>query len=250
MPGDRVFEGMFRLLIAALIIGLVPPASAADLRVAAAANFRLALEELAPAFAAATSHRIRSSVGSTGQLAAQILQGAPFDVLLAADTASVEHLLAEGAAVAGSERIYAIGRLVLISGNGSTGTIDGTLTRARRIAIANPKTAPYGQAARAYLKHQGQWEALAGRVILARNVSGAFAAVRTGAADAGIVALSSVAINGDAHVALPAGTYPEIRQMAVILSYGAENPAAPAFLDFLTSPEAVTIIQRHGYDVR
>ncbi|MEM7179180.1 MAG: molybdate ABC transporter substrate-binding protein [Pseudomonadota bacterium] len=238
------------LIIAALLSAL--PAGAADLRVAVAANFRPVLEELAPLFHDETSHRVLISAGSTGQLAAQIQQGAPFDVLLAADSATPARLVATGDAVPETREIYAEGALVLI-GADTADAADAdprtVLQAARRIALANPRTAPYGMAARAYLEQAGLWTQLENRLVLGRNAAGAFAAVASGAADAGLVALSSALAGDVSYLTLPPDQAPPIRQEAVMLRPGSANPASALFLAFLSSPQARTIIQRFGYDV-
>ena len=231
---------MLRIILSFVLVVMVAlPAEARDLRVAVAANFRDAAQEIAEAFTARSGVEVALSVGSTGHLAGQILLGAPFDLFLAADRATPERLVTEGRGA--SPSTYAIGRLVLITATGSAP--EGTaLTDARRIAIANPRSAPYGRAAEAYLRAAGLWQSLQSKLVLSQSVSAAFAAVASGAADAGLVALSSALAQDRAYLALDAA--PGIEQQALLLS---DRQEAAAFMAFLLAPEAQTLIKRYGY---
>ncbi|MBY8974426.1 molybdate ABC transporter substrate-binding protein [Rhodobacteraceae bacterium NNCM2] len=240
---------MRHILLLIAILAPLHSAGAADLRVAVAANFRQVLRELAPKFQDETGHSISISAGSTGQLASQILQGAPFDVFLAADSQRVGQLVDLGAAIGDTVVTYAIGKLALIGPATGAATPAELLTNAKRIALANPRTAPYGEAAEAYLRETGLWDEVAGRLVLSGNVSGAFAAVQSGAADVGLVAYSSVVAANVPYLPLTAEGMAPIRQEAVLLTNGQENPAAEPFLAFLLSPEAKAVIEQYGYDV-
>ena len=230
-------------------------ASGADALAAVATNFAGAMTALGSAFDRDGVHRIRVATGSTGALYAQITQGAPFDLLLAADRARPERLEAEGHAVPGSRRTYALGRLVLWSADPARVTSDGVQTlhesTYRKLAIANPELAPYGRAARDMLQALELYERLRKRIVMGENVGQAHALVATGNAELGLVALSQIMRPGPGgpgsrwHV--PPDLHTPIRQDAVLLRHGAQNPAAAAFLRFLFGPRARDIIEAHGY---
>lgn len=247
---------MFRVLVGLLLAAIIAvPALAETATIAVAANFRKPLQELAAAFATETGHELVISAGSTGQLYAQIGNGAPYDVFLAADEARPTRAIAEGLAVPESELIYAVGRLVLLTRDAALREKLGTppaLSRLATIAIANPVTAPYGAAALQVLERLGQRDALSGRLAEAQNIGGVNAAIHTGAAEAGFVALSSLGRPDEPGAEawlVPADLYDPIRQGAVLLLHGQNNPAAIAFLDWLAGPAAAEIIRRYGYDL-
>ncbi len=230
------------------------PLPAGEARVAVAANFLGGLRDLAPAFTAASGHRLKISAGSTGKLYAQIRNGAPFDVFLAADAERPLRLEREGLAVAGSRFTYAVGRLVLWSPR--PGRFDDGLAwlRAgefRRIALANPATAPYGRAARQFLEGHRLWRALSARLVRGESVAQAFQFVATGAVDAGFVALAQLrsgVVKDGSRWPVPARFHDPIEQQAVLLARGTANPAARAFLDFLRAPATRERIAAAGYD--
>lgn len=233
---------------------LASPAGAGQVAVAVATNFVTPLAALTPAFEAATGHVALVSSGSTGKLAAQIAQGAPFDVFLAADAARPEALVAAGHAVAGSASTYALGRLVLLSRAAeATGAdcLDFLRASAGKVAIANPRTAPYGAAALQAIDALGLGPALADRLVQGEDIGQTYAFVATGNAVAGFVGLSQVIDQGDDGVGcrwtVPTGLHDPIAQRAVLLVHGRDNPAAAAFLAFLRGPEAAAIIARFGY---
>jgi molybdate transport system substrate-binding protein len=234
---------------------LVTAAQAETVTVAAAANFRKPLDEIAARFSAATGHEVVVSVGSSGQLYAQIANGAPFDVFLSADQARPSQAVAAGLAVPGSQRTYAAGRLILIFRDEETAVRVGTppdLSQIGTLAIANPATAPYGVAAVQVIEKLGAKDTLAGRIAEAQNVSGVNAAVETGAAEAGFAALSSVsepAAPEPRGWPVPDDLHDPIRQDAVVLERGRDNPAAAAFHDYLFGGEAAGVIRAYGYDV-
>jgi molybdate transport system substrate-binding protein len=229
-------------------------ARAAEVQVAVAANFALPLARIAAGFSAATGHRLKVSAGATGRFYAQIVAGAPFDVLLAADERVPERLVAEGRAVAGSVFTYATGRLVLWSGR--PGFVDDrgeVLARGRfaHLAIANPKVAPYGAAAIEVLQARGLLDALTPKLVSAESVAQTHAFVATGNAELGFVALSQVALPGrpttGSYWLVPADLYRPIRQDAVLLKAGEGNPAAAALLVYLKSAAARDVIRSFGY---
>ncbi|MGS4946117.1 molybdate ABC transporter substrate-binding protein [Meridianimarinicoccus sp. RP-17] len=246
----------FRLILALMLCLAGPAAARADTAlVAVAANFAETADALLPAFRDATGHDLEITTGSTGKLYAQIKAGAPFDVLLSADAATPARLLDEGRAVAGSGFTYAVGRLTLwsadparIGGDGRAALADPGL---RFVAIANPDLAPYGIAAREALQSLGLWEALQPKIVMGQNIGQTHAMVATGAAEIGFVALSAVlsprAETKGSHWDVPQAMYAPIRQDAVLLTAGADNAAARAFLDFLRGQEAAAVIDRFGY---
>ena len=197
-------------------------------------------------------HRLRVAVGSTGKLYAQILHGAPFDVLLAADQERPVLLERAGLAIPGSRRTYAIGRLTLWSADPERvqGDIPALLTAGnfRRLAMANPDLAPYGAAAREVLTGFGLYGALDKKIVTAENIGQTYAMVATGNAEIGFVAASGVRSTGEgSRWDVPADLHAPIRQDAVLLSRAENNIAALAFLDFLRTDRARAIISGYGY---
>jgi len=233
-----------------------PTAGTADaLRVAVAANFRSTLIALRQTYQQTTDATLKISSGSSGKLTTQIYNGAPFDLFLSADQAHVDLLIANGHGRKQDRFSYARGRL-LLAGSDSRTQAQSCMDLLRasqrsRVAIANPKTAPYGQAARAVLEQMGLWTDKKVRRITAENVSQAAQFVYTGNADFGFIAASHVASAGP-----PAGcltsvdptTYPPLTQVALILAKkAARRASAVKFVDFLKSKEAADIISRFGY---
>jgi molybdate transport system substrate-binding protein len=239
---------------AALCVG-VPPARAGVVRVAVASNFALPLARIATDFSAATGHTLQVSVGSTGKFYQQIAAGAPFDMLIAADDDTPARLAKEGLAVTGSSFTYAIGRLALWSAQ--PGLVDAqgavlTTGQFRHLAIANPKVAPYGQAAMAVLRARGLSESLAPRLVTGETIAQAYQFVFTGNAELGFVALSQLQVPGKpaggSHWLVPQALHGEIRQDAVLLKPGRGNPAAAALLSWLQGEPARALIKQFGYD--
>ena len=227
---------------------------AAEVQVAVAANFTAPMKEIAAAFERDTGHRALLAFGATGKFYAQIKNGAPFEVFLAADAKTPAKLEDEGAAVAGSRFTYAIGKLVLWSAQ--PGYVDErgeVLAKGafRHLAIANPKTAPYGAAAMEVLRRLGLAESLADRLVTGENIAQAYQFVASGNAELGFVALSQVMddgkLAGGSAWIVPEDYYGEIRQDAAILATGRDNPAAQALVDYLKGDAAAAIIGAYGY---
>ena len=241
------------ILIAHLLAGAAlagTPPRGNTVRAAVAANFTAAAREIAAAFEDATGDGALLSFGSTGQLYAQILQGAPFEVFLAADEARPELAEREGLAVPGSRRTYAVGRLVLFSAEAGRVTGPDALRDPglRRIALANPALAPYGRAALEAARALGVEDIVRDRQVIGANVSQAHQFVRTGNAELGFLALSQVVGSADgSRWLVPGHLHAPIRQQAVLLEAGRRNPAAARFLGFLGSATAHEILRRHGY---
>lgn len=240
-------------LLLAVVAGCDKPADTARVHVAVATNFVAPLEDIVRAFEVRHAAQVTVSPGSTGKLYAQVLHGAPYDVLLAADSERPRRLLDEGQAVAGSGQTYAVGRLSLwrrdVALDG--GDCDLATLEVARLALANPALAPYGAAAREALVNAGAWERLAERVVYGENVGQAFALVATGNADAGLVATSLlVALPSEragSACAVAGRLHEPIRQDAVLLMRAADNRAARDFLEFLQGEQARGVIRRHGY---
>jgi len=241
---------MIRSLILAFALISAPVAASAETAtVAVAANFVTTLEKLSARFEAGGEHDIRIVSGSTGKLYTQIIHGAPFDLFLAADAARPARLMEERAGVA--RQPYATGRLVLWSRKGTAP--DNGLTGATlpRLAIANPDLAPYGSAAVQALAHHGLTGDARPAIVMGENVAQAIAMLATGNVDHGLVPLSirtseALMEAGDIQP-IAAEAHDPIRQDAVLLNRGAQNPAAVAFFAFLTSDEATAIIVADGY---
>jgi molybdate transport system substrate-binding protein len=228
-----------------------PDQQTRPVRVAVAGNFAPPLAELGRRFTERSGVPIEPSIGATGQLYAQIENGAPFDVFLAADDFRPALLERSGRAVPGSRFTYAIGRLVLlVPGHDSVAepVIELRAGSIRTLAIANPRTAPYGAAAEAVLRRWGLWDSLESAIVRGENIAQAFQFVASGAADAGLVALAQVMHRepGEYRV-LPDSLYAPIRQEAVLLQHGADHAGARAFLEFLRREDARRVIAAFGY---
>jgi molybdate transport system substrate-binding protein len=246
-----------RLLLAATtawVATMAQPAQAAEVQVAVAANFAAPLAQVAEGFTAATGHTFKVSVGSTGKFYQQIVAGAPFEVLIAADDETPARLVKEGLAVAGSNFTYAIGKLALWSAR--TGTVDGqgavlAADKFSHLAVANPKISPYGQAGMEVLQARGLLETLKPKFVTAESIAQAYQFVATGNAELGFVALSQLLVPGrpagGSYWLVPPALHGEIRQDAVLLKAGAANPAAIALLAWLKTEPAKAIIQVYGY---
>ncbi len=241
--------------VAVLLLVLAACAArAGEVQVAVAANFARPLARIAQSFSAATGHTLKTSAGATGKFYAQIAAGAPFEVLLAADDETPGKLIAEGRAVPGTAFTYAVGALVLWSAQpgyvDDRGAVLGS-GRFAHLAIANPKLAPYGAAAVEVLKARGLLDALAGKLVTAESIAQAYQFVVTGNAELGFVALSQVEVPGrppaGSYWLVPADLYRPIRQDAVLLKPGENNPAAAALLAYLKTPAARALIRSFGY---
>jgi molybdate transport system substrate-binding protein len=212
------------------------------------------MARIAAEFATATGHTAKLTSGATGKFYAQIVAGAPFEVLIAADDETPKRLVAEGLAVPGTSFTYALGRLVLWSAQPGFVDSRGAVLESGRfmhLAVANPKVAPYGRAALQVLAARGLGQALRPRLVTGESIAHAYQFVVTGNAELGFVALSQVAVPGrpaaGSYWQVPASLYGEIRQDAVLLGRGQDNPAAAALLAYLKSEAARRVIREHGY---
>lgn len=234
-------------LVVALLLTQSLALAATPVRVAVAANFANPLRELVKLYHSEHSDAsIQLTVASTGKLAAQIRQGAPFDIFLAADQRRPKALEQETLTVKGSRRTYALGRLALWSAQsgldlGPKLLESGTLSP---VALANAKTAPYGVAAEAVLADLKLPSSV--KLVRGENVAQTWQFAKSGAAQAAFVALSQVRGSGGSLWLPPADRYPPIIQQGVLLE---RRPEARAFYDFLFSDSARAVIQRDGYGV-
>ena len=242
------------MLIGAALCVTALAARADEVSVAVAANFAGPLAKIGEGFSVATGHTIKVSAGATGKLYAQIVAGAPFEVLVAADDETPKKLIAEGHAVAGSNFTYAIGKLVLWSAQPGFVDDQGAVLGSGKfahLAIANPKVAPYGRAGVEVLGARGLTDTLASKLVTGESIAQAYQFVATGNAELGFVALSQVAVPGKPAAGsswiVPQSMYGEIRQDAVLLKAGEKNPAATALLTYLKSEPARRVIQSFGY---
>ncbi|MDP2030792.1 MAG: molybdate ABC transporter substrate-binding protein [Thiobacillus sp.] len=239
-----------------LLLALIShSAYAAEVQVAVAANFTAPMQAIAAAFEKSTGHKAQLSFGATGKFYAQIKNGAPFDVLLAADDETPARLEREGAAVAGSRFTYAIGQLALWSAKPGYVDAKGEVLKTGafdHLALANPKLAPYGAAAVETLNRLGLLAALQPRFVQGENIAQTFQFVSTGNAELGFVALSQVMKNGKVSSGsawiVPPSLHAPIRQDAAILIRGKDNPAALALMKYLKEDQARAIIKTYGYD--
>ena len=247
-----------RGLLAGALLLAAGAAAAAEVRVAVAANFAAPMKAIAAQFEQASGHRAVVSLGATGAFYAQIRHGAPFEVLLAADAATPARLVADGAADAASRFTYAVGRLVLWSADAARVDAQGTALRApragERLAVANPRLAPYGAAALQALERLGVAALWRDHLVQGENIAQAHQFVASGNAALGFVALSQVAAPGGGFAAgsgwrVPESLHDPIRQDAVLLARGRANPAAAALLQYLRSDAARRVIAAHGYGV-
>jgi molybdate transport system substrate-binding protein len=227
------------------------PSRETELVVFAASDLQFALAEVSNAFALGGHPKPTLSIGSTGTLSQQIENGAPADVFFAADETYVIGLEQKGLLVAGTRQLYAIGRIVLIERAGLppvTVLVDLARSDVGRIAIANPDHAPYGRAARDAMIRTGLWPALQPRLVLGENVSQTFQFVRTGNADAGVVALSlAIGTPGTRYSVIDAALHDPIAQAAGVLARTRQPAAAREFLAFVNGPTGRPIMRKYGF---
>ncbi len=250
-----MFRGLFFCLLFASIGA--PAATGETLTIAVASNFSRPAQAIAERYAAATGHDVRLTPGSTGKLYAQITNGAPFDVFLAADVERPMLLETAGLGVHGSRFTYAIGSLVLWS---TDKTLEGVGCMValedladRKLAIANPQTAPYGVAAEQFLKSEGLWDRVQPALVFGENIAQTLQFVASGNASLGLISKSQ-AIDPRLPAAtcrrdVPASQHSDLQQQAILLRRAEHKEAATGFLAFLRDTIAMDIIDAHGYRV-
>lgn len=255
MPAHPSVSWLLALATLSATLSAMPAARAAQVQVAVAANFAAPMKEIAAGFEQDTGHRAVLAFGASGKFYAQVRRGAPFEVLLAADDRIPARLEADGLTAPGTRFTYAVGRLALWSPK--PGVVDSGGQVLRRagvdhIAIANPRSAPYGAAARETLGKLGLLDALAPRLVQGENIAQAHQFVSTGNAGLGFVAVSQVyrhgRLNAGSAWIVPAALHQPIRQDAVVLARGSANPAARALERYLKSGRARAIMRSYGYE--
>lgn len=230
-------------------------AQAGTLNVAVASNFSYTLKLLSSDFTKQTGHQLRISSASTGKLYTQIQYGAPFDVFLAADEIRPELLVTENKAEQASAYVYAKGQIVLMSNIKSGESCQDILSSSdlKRLSIANPKTAPYGAAARQVMEKLALWQQIQPRLVKGENIAQTLQFVSTKNAQAGFVAKSMLSMGKQLDYAciwdIPTDMYSPIKQKMVVLSKAKEKPSAQAFMQYIRSDQAKEIIKASGYDV-
>ncbi|HRC86239.1 MAG TPA: molybdate ABC transporter substrate-binding protein [Thermoanaerobaculia bacterium] len=251
MPGP-LLPRLLASLLPALALSL--PAAAAEIRVLAAASLTDVLEELAESYQKASGDTLVLSFGASNLLARQVEEGAPADLFLSADEASMDRLEAQKLLVAGSRRSLLSNRLVIVVPTDSPLSIrtaeDLAGSAVRHLALAEPRTVPAGIYAREYLSRKGLWERLAERVIPADNVRAALAVVEGGDAEAGIVYASDARMTRRVRVAftVPAAEGPRISYPVALLSGSHEPEAARRVLEYLSSEAALAVFRRYGFE--
>lgn len=247
---------MLRPAALLLLVIACAGAHADEVQVAVAANFTAPMKLIAANFERDTGHKVLASFGATGKFYAQVQNGAPFDILLAADDQTPARLEKEGAAVAATRFTYAVGKLVLWSAQPGLVDDKGEVLRKgafAHVALADPKLAPYGAAAVEILRKLDLYEALEPKFVMGENIAQAHQFVASGAAPLGFVAMSQVIEGGKLKSGsawfVPAGMYSPLRQDAVLLGKGRNNPAARAFLQYLKGERARSVIRSFGYEL-
>jgi molybdate transport system substrate-binding protein len=244
------------LMLALLTGTAISNAFADEVQIAVAANFTAPIQAIAADFEKDTGHKLVTSFGATGQFYTQIKNGAPFEVFLSADDTTPEKLEKEGDTVKGSRFTYAIGTLALWSAKEGYVDAKGEVLKKneyQHLSIANPKAAPYGLAATQVLAKQGLTDKVKDKIVEGQNITQAFQFVSTGNAELGFVALSQIykdgkVTSGSAWI-VPAELHDPIKQDAVILNKGKDNPAAKALVDYLKGPKAAAVIKSYGYQL-
>ncbi len=249
-----MFKRLINLTIASCLLSFASLIRAETVLVAVASNFTKPMTEIAEAFKKDTGHTAKLSFGSSGKIVSQLENGAPFEVFLSADDAKPAKLEQQGLTVAGSRFTYALGTLVLWSAKSGYVDDQGQILKKggfKHLTIANPKLAPYGEAAMETMKQMGVYDQLQALLVQGDNISQAHQFVSTGNAELGFVALSQVISGGKIAEGsgwiVPASMHQPIRQDAVLMKAGEENPAAPALMDYLKSEAAKAVISKYGY---
>jgi molybdate transport system substrate-binding protein len=237
----------------------VVAAFAQEITVAAAADLQFAMQDIAARFEKDAGKKVKVVYGSSGNFFQQIQNGAPFDVFFSANLDYAKKLEAAGLTEPGTLYEYATGKIVLWVPSGSKVDLNGGLRALadpsiRKISIANPEHAPYGQAAVAAMQKESIYEQVRGKLVMGENISQAASFVLSGSADAGIIALSlALAPNmkdRGRYVEVPAGDYPPIEQGCVLLKSSQKKDAARAFMEFMKTPAAAELLRAYGFGVK
>ncbi len=238
-------------LIITFFYGLIPlNLQAGELKVAVAANFMTPLVKISEVFTKETGHKLVISSGATGKFYSQIREGAPFEVLLSADQDTPKKLVADNFAVADTQFTYAVGKLVLWSPKDKFVDGKGAVLKSEsvtHIAMANPKLAPYGAAAKEFLKKAGLWKSLESKMVYGENIAQTHQFVSTGNAEVGFVAMSQIKNANGSHWLVPDSEHAPLKQDAILLKAGKNNPVAKKFFEFLKEKKTKEIIADFGY---
>lgn len=246
---------MIRPLVFMVLSLMATVAQAADVIVAVASNFMAPMKEIVAEFERETDHGVKLAFGSSGKFFAQITHGAPFQLFFSADQAKPAMLEEQGMIVPGSRFTYAIGALALWSAKSdlvSHGSAVLEKGRFNKLAMANPKLAPYGAAAQEVLRNLGIYESVEPKLVQGENIAQTYQFVGSGNAELGFVALSQIMTGGKIDQGsawfIPGYLHQPIRQDAVLLRSGENNPAAKALLQYLRSDKAKSVIESYGYN--
>jgi molybdate transport system substrate-binding protein len=250
-------KALCNLAISLILLGAC--ASAQEITVAAAADMSAALPELVDAYTKKTGQTVKLSFGASGNLTNQIENGAPFDIFFSADEQYPQQLIKEGLAFNDTLYRYAVGRLVLwipndsplvLSELGINALLDPSI---KKIAIANPATAPYGRAAEATLRHYEIYDHVSSRLVVGESIRQAAQFVESGNAQAGLIALSHALApalkDRGRYWKVPLDAYPTLNQAAVVLTRSKQPDGARKFLDFLRTPEATSLLTSYGFSL-
>ncbi|MCZ0756402.1 molybdate ABC transporter substrate-binding protein [Anoxybacillus sp. J5B_2022] len=243
---------IFIMLLSLLMSGCGAKNEPSTLKVAAAADLTLAFQEIGKRFEAKTGTPVVFSFGSTGQLAEQIENGAPFDVFAAANVQAIEKLTKEKLVVPETVHVYALGRIVIATKTkGAVQTLNDLLKDdIKKIAIANPDHAPYGVAAKQALQKAGIWEQVKPKIVYGKNIADTLAYVESGNAEAGIVALSLVKTSRSFHFQLiNEAMHEPIQQAVAVMKATKHREAAKQFVAFLNSSEGREIMKKYGFSI-
>ena len=246
------------VISAVMILGALhsPAVAGEELTIAAASDLNFAFKNLVAQYEKKTGHHVKLTLGSSGNFFSQIENGAPFDLYFSADIRYPQKLEEGGHAVPGSLYKYAVGRIVLWAPNdskldiqkGMESLLDPSI---RKIAIANPKHAPYGRAAVAAMQHFNLYDRVKDRLVFGENISQTAQFIESGACDMGIIALSLALAptmkSAGTSWKIPADAHPPLEQGAVILKKAKDQEAAKSFLDFVRGPEGQEIMRRYGF---
>jgi len=252
----KYFATAASFILCILLAAPVPRALADQVQVAVAANFVPAFKDIAAEFEKSSGHTVQTTAGSSGKFYAQIKNGAPFEVFFSADDERPKLLEDEGMAVKGTRFTYAVGRLVLWSPDAALVTGEETLKNGKfkHLAIANPKTAPYGVAAMQTLTKLGLWDGLQSKLVMGENLGQTSGFLESGNAEVGFIALSQVLddkLKGKgSRWDVPETLHEPLRQDAVLLAKGEKNAAAVSLMEFMHGPKAKAIVERYGYEVK
>jgi len=241
---------LLAILAAVALVGCGKTPSPTELKAAGASDLVFVMEEIVAKFAAKTGNKITFSPGSSGKLAAQIREGAPFDVFFSANTGFVDQVVESGACLGETKALYARGRVVLWVPQGEAPATLADLKDPRfvKIAIANPEHAPYGLAAKQAMQKLGVWPELESRIVYGSNIKETMQFAETGNAEVAIVALSLAIRSKGAYTAIPAELHAPIDQAMVVCKGGSNEKVGRELVEFMSSPEIRALMKQYGFE--